>query len=51
MSIKTGNTIETSIFWSGIGRANIHEHQEGNTVEASIFQSGIDSRPIYISIT
>ena len=50
MSIMAGNTVEASISWSGIGRANIREHQEGNTVEASIFRSGIDSRPIYMSL-
>ena len=51
MSIKAGNTVEASISRSGIGRANIREHQEGNTVEVSIFRSGIDSRSIYVSIT
>ena len=51
MTIKAGNTVEASIFRSGIGRANIREHQEGNAVEASIFRSGIDSTPIYMSIT
>ena len=51
MSIKAGNTIETSISQSGIvSRANICEHQEGNTLEAFIFRSGIDSRPIYVCI-
>ena len=42
MCIKAGNTVEESIFRSGMGsRANIPEHQEGNTMEVSISQSGI----------
>ena len=38
MSIKAGNTIETSISQSEIGsKTNIREHQEGNTIEVSMF--------------
>ena len=48
MSIKAGNTVEASIFQSGIGnRANIREHQDGNTVEASISWSGIGRAKIH----
>ena len=51
VSIMAGNNIVASISRSGIGRADIREHQEGYAFGASIFRSGIDSMPIYMSIT
>ena len=49
MSIKAGNTVEASIFLSGIvNRAYVREHQESNTVELSISLSGIGRANIHV---